>query len=145
MTIVNMLDEQKKFELLFEVIKDAYKEHLDTGLKISAVLLVVFGWFVSSVSPLTILCGSPALGYLALVFVVAGAVSLFLVFRFFYIRAERAYSAIRALEPDDSLYRYYRIPRLMFLGTAGGHLLMMSGIAFLIVKTYVYNFAHTCR
>lgn len=140
----SMLSDLKRFEILFESLKDAYKEHMDMSLKICGILLVVLGWFVSSKNPLSMLCAVPALAYFALAFVVMGQVALAYLFLLLRRRGQEVYSVIRQVEPNESLYARYRVSAPMVAGSLFGQLTMLIGIFFLIHSKYINAGSTAC-
>jgi len=140
-----MLDNQKKFEILFNSLKEAYKEHIDNGVKIVGILLVVVGWFTVSDNPLPLLCGNTTLVVIALASVVFGEVALIFLTAIQYKKSKSIYDYLVSIEEDARLYRGYALSKPMMVGSIFGHFIILFGIFFLIYGKYIETATNTCK
>lgn len=139
------IDDKKRFEILLDGLKDAYKEVIDTNFKISSILLAVLAWFVSSKNPLGMLCMSRTLTVLSLVFTALGWVMLAYLFYLLYARAARVHGTLSALRYDTALFDRYQVTAGMYLCGVFGHFTMLLGVFSLIYVRYVSHYLITCR
>lgn len=139
------LDAKKRFEVLLDALKDAYKELTDTALKISGVLLIVVGWFASKDNPLPMLCGAPMLTRAALVFTFLGFVGLTFLFALLYVRARRVQMALRGAGYELFLYQRYVVSVGMVIWPLFGQCTMLIGIFAAIYSSYEVPTAKTCE
>lgn len=140
-----MLDDSKKFDILFDTLKEKYKEHMDFGFKIIGVLFIVVGWFTVSTNPLPLLCNSEFLVILALVSTALGEVAILFLTWIQYARSAKVYKAISAIEEDERIYSSYMLTKRMMVGSVFGHFVILLGIFFLIYKRYVSSVGCTCK
>lgn len=139
------LDTKKTFEVLLDALKDAYKELIDLNLKIAGVLLIVIGWFASNQNPLGMLCDFATIRYAALAFTAAGLPALWYLFDLIERRAAEAYSDLKLLAYDETLFRRYRVTRSMLWCGLFGQFTMLIGVSSLIYFKYFSNMAKTCH
>lgn len=138
------LDTKKIFEVLLESLKDAYKELLDLGLKISGIVIIVLGWFVSQANPLKFLCGGPSLVVLALLLILLGfGLVCFLLF-LIYGRALEAHDQLLARGFDPVLFARYRITKSMLAGGIAAQCLLLGGVFGYVFFQYGLQMAKTC-
>jgi hypothetical protein len=139
------IDDKKRFEVLLDGLKDAYKEIIDTNFKVSTILLAVLAWFVSSKNPLGMLCMSRVLTYFSLAFAAFGWVMLNYLFYLLYRRAAHAYGRLTVLRYDVDLFGRYQVTRGMYLCGIFGHFTMLLGVLTSIYLRYVDNYSITCH
>lgn len=138
------IDEKKRFEILFDGLKEAYKELVDTSFRLTTVLTAVLAWFMSSQNPLGMLCMLPALKYFALAFTAAGWLMLVYLYRLLYRRADQVYQILLTERYDPVLFARYRVTRSMYLFSVFGHFTMLLGVFCLILTRYVLQEVATC-
>ena len=139
------IDSKKTFEVLLDALKDAYKELIDLNLKIAGVLLIVIGWFASNQNPLSMLCDFAIIRYAALGFTAAGLPAVWYLFGLLRKRAEEAYSDLKLLNYDETLFRRYRVTKSMLWCGLFGQFTMLVGVSSLIYFKYFSNMAKTCQ
>lgn len=130
------LSDEFTFKTLYESLKETYRDTLDFGLKVSASVLIVIGWFAAQKNPLPFLCASPALHWLALFLVLVGFLLVCLILRNFYARSQDLYGQLSDRGFEESLYFRLRITSAMFYGGIVGQALLLGGVAWSIVYKY---------
>jgi hypothetical protein len=138
------LGSTKVFEVLLDALKDAYKEMLDLGLKISGVVIVVLGWFAAQANPLAFFCNSPAFVNLALFLVVAGLGLICLLFGVVYRRAQLAMQELASRGFEAVLYARFEITKSMLAGGILAQAMMLGGIFLYILYKYSVHGEITC-
>lgn len=138
------IDPKKIFEVLVDGLKDAYKELLDLGLKISGAILIVLGWFASQKNPLSFLCGEPFLVCIALLLVVLGFGLVCFLFSLVYTRARDSFAELISRGYDPALYLRFRITKPMLAGGIAGQALLLGGVFVYILFRYYLRAATTC-
>lgn len=138
------LDSKKIFEVLLDALKDAYKELLDLGLKISGVVIIVLGWFASQKNPLAFLCDSRWLAIASLMLVVLGFGLIGFLFRLVASRAQEAFEQLVSRGFDTTLFMRFRVTRSMLIGGIVSQALMLGGICFYIYYRYYLHGGTTC-
>ena len=131
------LDAKARFEILHDALKDAYKEFIDSGLKILGVLLIVLGWFAGQKNPLAMLCEFTTLAHAALVFTASGQILLAYLFGILYLRAKAVYTELKQSNCDEKLFQRYRVTPGMFACIVFGQFTMLIGIFTLLYTRYV--------
>lgn len=142
------MEDDKKFEILYDALKDVYKDYVDIGVKLSGILLVVIGWFTVRKNPLPMLCYDdfyPWLTFVALGFIVFGEIVLILHSWVQYSKSGVIYASIQKIEDDTTLFNQYRIKKIMLIASVVGHFTMMFGIFFLILTKYILEKPDTCK
>lgn len=137
------LDSKTVFSTLSDGLKDAYKELLDVGLKVSGATLIVLGWFASQKNPLAFLCESKALVSLALVLVTVGFGIVCFILVEIYRRAAVAYDELVARGYERTLFARYQVTKAMLAGGIVGEALTLGGIFWYILYKYGLT-SHAC-
>lgn len=135
----------KQLQILVDALKDAYKELIDSALKISGVLLIVVGWFASKPNPLPMLCTNFPLTTIALIFTALGPIGLLYLFGLLYSRAERVRFDLSKMGFDPIFYERFRITKPMVAWALFGQFTMIVGIFGAIYATYVSDCIKTCH
>jgi len=134
----------KRVQMLVEALKDAYKELIDTALKLSGVLLVVVGWFTSKSDPLPMLCSIRFLTEAALLFAAAGPFGLAYLYRELYRRAAGVRAELVRQGFNPWYYERFRITKPMVGWALFGQFTMVTGIFAAIFSSYVSHRAEIC-
>lgn len=137
MQVDNGLDSKKRFEALLDGLKDAYKELLDLGLKISTVITAVLGWFATRDNPLPFLCGGLVPVATALCLVVFGFGLICFLFTTIGARARRAYKRLIDHGFEEALYERFCVTHPMVAGGIASQALLMGGVFTFIVHAYL--------
>lgn len=138
------MEAKKVFEVLLDGLKDAYKELLDLGLKISGFILIVLGWFASQKNPLAFLCDEPLVIALALTLVVLGFGLICFLFFLVFRRANDTYEQLVSRGYDPSLFNRFRITTAMLVGGIAGQAILLGGVFIFIFFKYELRMALTC-
>ena len=140
-----IIDDNKKFEVLLDGLKDSYKELADTGLKISAATLVVLGWFAAQKDPLPFLCAGWIPVVIACALNLVGLCVVVFMFHDICKRAEISSEHLRARNVDPCLFdRYLITPRMFWVGSVGVSLTFLGMLAAIAYK-YLWVANLTCK
>ncbi|MDD2179976.1 hypothetical protein OIN59_21260 [Acidovorax sp. D2M1] len=138
------LDAKKVFEVHLEALKDAYKELVDGNLRIAGILLIVLGWFAGKDNPLSMLCYSQYLVYVALSFTLIGFGGLYHLFKNIFDRSKATIKSLRNNGHAEDLYSRFRVTKSMLWCGLFGQYTMLVGILTVIFYKYDFLRSKTC-
>lgn len=139
------LDAEKTFDILFDILKESYRELFSLGFGITGAVLVVLGWFATEENPLSFLCGPKWPTYAALFGVALGYSLIFYLFTIIARRSDSIYNQLVTRGFDKALFERYRITRSMLVGGLVNQTMILGGVFAYILYNYGMTYGLTCQ